>query len=42
MLCELDLRKAETVMVAMLEKPVGSIVVREQLEAFATAQGLQL
>ena len=42
MLCELDLRKAEAVMLSMLEKPVGSVVVREQLEAFANAQGLQL
>src|SRR5262245_50873796 len=42
MLRELDLRKAEQVVLSMLEKPVGSIVIREQLESFGAAEGLQL
>src|SRR5262245_47979281 len=42
MLRELDLRKAEQVVLSMLDKPVGSIVIREQLESFGAAEGLQL
>jgi phosphotransferase system enzyme I (PtsP) len=41
-LLELDCRKAEQAILPLLDKPVGSVSIREQLEKFAAAEGLQL
>jgi hypothetical protein len=38
----LHCRKAEEFLCPLLQKPVGSVSVREQLERFAAAEGLQL
>jgi phosphotransferase system, enzyme I, PtsP len=42
LLLELDCRKAEEAILPLLDQPVGSVSIREQLEAFAAAEGLQL
>jgi phosphotransferase system, enzyme I, PtsP len=42
MLLELDCKKAEAAILPCLEKPVGSVSIRQALEAFATAEGLPL
>src|SRR5580700_4211941 len=42
MLLDLHCRKAEEFLCPLLQKPVGSVSVREQLERFAAAEGLQL
>jgi phosphotransferase system enzyme I (PtsP) len=42
MLLDLHCRKAEEFLCPLLEKPVGSVSIREQLEHFATTEGLQL
>jgi phosphotransferase system, enzyme I, PtsP len=39
---DLDARKVESLLHPMIEGPVGSIAIRDQLEAFAAAEGLQL
>src|SRR5690349_6668167 len=41
-LLDLDCRKAEQAILPLLDKPVGSVSIREQLEKFAAAEGLQL
>jgi phosphotransferase system enzyme I (PtsP) len=42
MLRELDAAKAQALLCPLLERPVGSVAVRDRLEAFAAAEGLQL
>jgi phosphotransferase system enzyme I (PtsP) len=42
LLLDLDLRKAEKAILPLLDKPVGSVSVRSQLESFAMTEGLQL
>ncbi|HVV61753.1 MAG TPA: phosphoenolpyruvate--protein phosphotransferase [Pseudolabrys sp.] len=42
MLLDLDCRKGEQAILPLLEKPVGGVSIREQLEKFAAAEGLQL
>ncbi|MGB7256509.1 MAG: phosphoenolpyruvate--protein phosphotransferase, partial [Pseudolabrys sp.] len=42
MLLDLDCRKGEEAILPLLEKPVGSVSIREHLEKFAAAEGLQL
>ncbi len=42
MLLDLDLRKAEKAILPLLEQPVGSVSIRDKLESFAAAEGLQL
>jgi phosphotransferase system enzyme I (PtsP) len=42
MLLELDTRKVEAVLRPLLEHPAKGVVIRERLEAFAAAEGLQL
>jgi phosphotransferase system enzyme I (PtsP) len=42
MLLELDCRKGEQAILPLLDRPVGSVSVREHLEKFAAAEGLQL
>jgi phosphotransferase system enzyme I (PtsP) len=42
MLLELDVAKAQALVCRLLERPVGSVAVRDRLEAFAAAEGLQL
>ena len=42
MLLDLDCRKAEDAILPLIDKPVGSVSIREQLEKFAAAEGLQL
>jgi phosphotransferase system enzyme I (PtsP) len=42
MLLDLHCRKAEEFLCPLLQKPVGSVSIREQLEHFAAAEGLQL
>jgi len=42
LLLELDARKAERLLCPLIEKPAGSVPIRERLEAFAAAEGLQL
>jgi phosphotransferase system enzyme I (PtsP) len=42
MLLDLDCAKAEKAILPLLDKPVGSVSIREQLEKFAAAEGLQL
>ncbi|MGP0089408.1 MAG: phosphoenolpyruvate--protein phosphotransferase [Xanthobacteraceae bacterium] len=42
MLLDLHCHKAEEFLCPLLQKPVGSVSIREQLEHFAAAEGLQL
>src|SRR5262249_8997177 len=42
MLLDLDARKVEALLGPMLESPVGSVGIRDRLESFAAAEGLQL
>jgi phosphotransferase system enzyme I (PtsP) len=42
LLMELDCRKGEQAILPLLAKPVGSVSIRQALESFATAEGLQL
>ena len=42
MVLDLDARKVEALLCPMLERPVGSVPIRDRLEAFAAAEGLQL
>jgi phosphotransferase system, enzyme I, PtsP len=42
LLLDLDCSKAEKAILPLLEKPVGSVSVRQHLEQFAAAEGLQL
>jgi phosphotransferase system enzyme I (PtsP) len=42
LLIDLDTRKAEEAILPLLQKPVGSISIREKLQAFAASEGLQL
>jgi phosphotransferase system enzyme I (PtsP) len=42
MLLELDCRKGEQAILPFLEQPVGSVSLRNKLENFAVAEGLQL
>jgi phosphotransferase system, enzyme I, PtsP len=42
MLVELDCRKAEDLICPLLEQPVGSVSIRERIQRFADAEGLQL
>jgi phosphotransferase system enzyme I (PtsP) len=42
LLLDLDCRKGEEAILPFLDKPVGSVSIREQLEKFAAAEALQL
>ena len=42
MLLELDAGKAEALLRPLIDKPAGSVAIREKLEEFAAAEGLQL
>jgi phosphotransferase system, enzyme I, PtsP len=42
LMLDLDLGKAEKAILPLLEKPVGSVSIRGQLEAFAASEGLEL
>ena len=42
MLLELDTKKAEAMLRPLIEHPAKGVVIRERLEAFAAAEGLQL
>ncbi|HZC98237.1 MAG TPA: hypothetical protein VE267_19340, partial [Bradyrhizobium sp.] len=42
MILELDAKKAEAVMMPLLEAPSGSVSIREKLTAFAESEGLSL
>ena len=42
MLLDLDARKVESLLGPMVASPVGSVAIRDRLEAFAAAEGLQL
>ena len=42
LLLDLDCRKGEQAILPQLEKPIGSVSIRHQLESFAAAEGLQL
>jgi phosphotransferase system enzyme I (PtsP) len=42
MLLELDVAKAQALLCPLIESPIGSVAVRDRLEAFAAAEGLQL
>jgi phosphotransferase system enzyme I (PtsP) len=42
MILDLDAKKAEAVMAPLLDAPSGSVSIREQLTAFAEAEGLSL
>jgi phosphotransferase system, enzyme I, PtsP len=42
LLLDLDCRKGEQVILPFLAQPVGSVSIRQQLESFAAAEGLQL
>src|SRR5512146_293870 len=42
LLLDLDCRKGETAILPFLEQPVGSVSIRDKLESFAAAKGLQL
>jgi phosphotransferase system enzyme I (PtsP) len=42
LLLDLDVRKSEEAILPLLDKPVGSVSIRNTLENFATAEGLQL
>ena len=39
---DLDARKVEALLQPLVEGPVGSVAIRDRLEAFAAAEGLQL
>jgi phosphotransferase system, enzyme I, PtsP len=42
MLLDLDAGKVESLLKPMLERPIGSVAIRDRLESFAAAEGLQL
>ena len=42
LLLDLDCRKGESAILPFLEQPVGSVSIRDKLEGFAAAEGLQL
>jgi phosphotransferase system enzyme I (PtsP) len=42
MLIDLDAQKGEQAILPLLEQPVGSVSIRQKLEGFAAAEGLQL
>jgi phosphotransferase system, enzyme I, PtsP len=42
LLLDLDCCKGEATLLPCLEKPVGSVSIRQKLEGFAAAEGLQL
>ncbi len=42
MLLDLDAGKAKALLEPLLASPAGSVPIRERLEAFAEAEGLQL
>jgi phosphotransferase system enzyme I (PtsP) len=42
MLLDLDTAKAEAAILPLLREPVGSVSIRQKLEEFAAAEGLQL
>ena len=42
LLLDLDCRKGEAMLLPCLEQPVGSVSIRQKLEEFAAAEGLQL
>ena len=42
LLLELDISKGETALLPCLEQPIGSVSIRDRLESFAAAEGLQL
>jgi phosphotransferase system enzyme I (PtsP) len=42
LLLDLDTRKAEGAILPLLEKPVGSVSIRQKLQDFAASEGLQL
>ncbi|HWC94224.1 MAG TPA: phosphoenolpyruvate--protein phosphotransferase, partial [Pseudolabrys sp.] len=42
MLIDLDAKKGEQAILPLLEQPVGSVSIRQKLESFAAAEGLQL
>jgi phosphotransferase system, enzyme I, PtsP len=42
LLLELDVRRGEAALLPCLEQPVGSVSIRDRLESFAAAEGLQL
>jgi len=41
-LIDVDARKVEAVVAPLIDRPAGSVVIRDHLEAFAAAEGLQL
>jgi phosphotransferase system enzyme I (PtsP) len=42
MLLDLDAGKASALLAPLLERTVGSIKIRDRIESFAAAEGLQL
>jgi phosphotransferase system enzyme I (PtsP) len=42
MLLDVDARKVESLLRPMVERPVGSVAIRDRLESFAAVEGLQL
>ena len=42
LLLDLDCRKAEEAILPALKQPIGSVSVRQKIEEFAAAEGLQL
>jgi len=42
LLLDLDCSKGEAALLPCLEQPVGTISIRDKLESFAAAEGLQL
>jgi phosphotransferase system enzyme I (PtsP) len=42
LLLELDISKGEAALLPCLEQPIGSVSIRDRLESFAAAEGLQL
>ena len=42
LILDLDAKKAETLMTALLDAPAGSVSIREELKRFADAEGLSL
>ncbi len=42
LLLDLDVRKGEEEILPLLDRPIGSVSIRQKLESFAEAQGLQL
>ena len=42
LLLELDISKGEAALLPCLEQPIGSVSIRDKLESFAAAEGLQL